>query len=152
VWAGVMDLTTMKIRNEIVLFLLAAYAALAPLTGLGLEQMGMNALVALGMLGCMFVFFGLGWMGGGDAKLATAVTLWLGADHALSYVLYTALFGGVLTLGILQFRSMPLPAAYLRKPWVSRLHAAETGIPYGVAIAGAALFIFPQTPWIIPLF
>ena len=103
--------------------------------------------VAAGVLIGMFVMFGLGWIGGGDAKLAAVIALWLGADHALAYVLYTALFGGILTIALLQFRLMVLPAQCLTVPWIMRLHAPETGVPYGVAIAIAALFIFPATHW-----
>ena len=31
--------------------------------------------------------------------------------------------------------------------WALRLHERGCGIPYGVAIAGAALLIYPSTPW-----
>lgn len=151
VWAGMKDLTTMKIRNDLVLFLLAIYAALAPLAGFGAVEIGMSAAVALGILICMFIFFGLGWVGGGDAKLAAVIALWLGADHALPYVLYTAVFGGALTIILLQFRAFPLPASCYRVPWIAQLHAPNTGVPYGVAIASAALFVFPSTPWMTML-
>ena len=49
------------------------------------------------VLAVTFVFFALGWIGGGDAKLAAATALWLGFDHLLKYLLYASLFGGVLT-------------------------------------------------------
>lgn len=151
VWAGVMDLTTMKIRNDLVLFLLAIYAALAPLAGIGAVEIASSAAVAFGVLVCMFMFFGFGWIGGGDAKLASVIALWLGVEHTLPYVLYTAAFGGILTLLILQFRSLPLPAMCLRFPWISQLHDRSSGVPYGVAIASAALFVFPSTPWMTHL-
>lgn len=147
VWAGSADLVTMKIRNELVLFLLASYAALAPLSGIGWTDIGWSVALAAGVLIGMFVLFGLGWIGGGDAKFAAVIALWLGADHALAYVLYTALFGGMLTIALLQFRLMVLPAQCLTVPWITRLHAPETGVPYGVAIAIAALVVFPATHW-----
>lgn len=151
IWAGMMDLITMRIRNELVLFLLAIYAALAPLAGFGVDEIGLNAAVALGVLVCMFVFFGLGWIGGGDAKLAAVVALWLGADHVMAFTIYTALFGGALTLLLLQFRALPLPAPCLRVSWITQLHARNTGVPYGVPIAAAALLILPTTPWMTVL-
>lgn len=150
-WAGAMDLAIMKIRNVLVAILLVAYAVLVPFTGLDPLKIGLSVLVALGVLASMIVFFSRGWVGGGDAKLAAVVTLWVGADHALSFALLTALFGGLLTIGILLLRTMPLPASCLSLPWFARLHAAENGIPYGVAIAAAALFVFPQTIWTVPL-
>ena len=63
------------------------------------------------MLAVAFVFFARGWIGGGDAKLAAATALWLGFDHLLPYLLYASIFGGVLTLAMIRFRLMPLPAA-----------------------------------------
>jgi prepilin peptidase CpaA len=147
IWAGMMDLKTMKIRNEIVIFLLAAYAALAPLAGFSFGLIGLSFVVALGVMVCAFAMFGFGWIGGGDAKLMSVIALWLGADQTLPYVLSTAILGGFLTLGILLFRTMPLPVALIRIPWVARLHSIETGIPYGVAIAAGALVVLPHTPW-----
>lgn len=148
IWAAAADLVTMQIRNRLVLFLLASYAALVPLSGVGLGDIGWSVVCASGILVGMFMLFGFGWIGGGDAKFAAVIALWLGADHTLIYVLYTALFGGMLTLAILQFRLTMLPARCLTVPWIMRLHAPETGIPYGVAIAAAALFIFPATHWV----
>ena len=31
--------------------------------------------------------------------------------------------------------------------WLLRLHAKETGIPYGIALAIGALMIYPETEW-----
>jgi prepilin peptidase CpaA len=147
IWAGLMDLATLKIRNELVLFLLGIYAALAPLAGFEAVQIGLSAAVALSVLIGMFIFFALGWIGGGDAKLSAVVALWLGAEHALPYLVYMALFGGLLTLALLRFRAISLPDAVRRVPWIAQLHSRESGVPYGVAIASAALFVFPQTSW-----
>jgi prepilin peptidase CpaA len=33
----------------------------------------------------------------------------------------------------------------MKWPWARRLHAQDTGIPYGIALAGAALIVFPDT-------
>ena len=150
-WAGLMDLITMKIRNSLVLFLLVAYAVMAPLAGFGIALVGSSALVALLVLVCAFTFFALGWMGGGDAKLAAAAALWIGADQAFAFAFWTALFGGVLTLALLLFRLRALPVSWRGRAWIERLHARETGVPYGVAIAAAALVVFPATAWMTVL-
>jgi prepilin peptidase CpaA len=147
IWAGIGDLTTMRIRNELVLALIALYAALAPLAGFGVAEIGLSAAVALAIFLCTFIFFALGWIGGGDAKLAAVIALWLGADQVLAFVVYAGLFGGALTLALLQFRMLPLPAQFLGVPWIARLHAPETGIPYGVALTSAALVLLPETGW-----
>jgi prepilin peptidase CpaA len=94
-----------------------------------------------------FVFFTRGWIGGGDAKLAAATALWLGFDHLMPYLLYASLFGGALTLLLLQFRHAPLPAMLARQDWAQRLHDRNSGVPYGIALAAAALAVYPQTSW-----
>jgi prepilin peptidase CpaA len=146
-WAGAMDLITMRIRNSLVLTLLGLYAVLAPLAGWSLAEIGLSAAIAGAVLVCTFTCFAFGWIGGGDAKLTPVVALWLGADFAPLYLVCSMLFGGILTLALLQFRIMPLPAFCLNIKWVTRLHDRKTGVPYGVAIASAALFVFPSTPW-----
>jgi prepilin peptidase CpaA len=57
------------------------------------------------------------------------------------------LFGGALTLAILQFRKLPLPSVLARQPWILRLHETGGGVPYGIALAAAALVIYPKTGW-----
>jgi prepilin peptidase CpaA len=42
-------------------------------------------------------------------------------------------------------RSLPLPAFALGWTWLTRLHDRANGVPYGVALAGAALMIYPTT-------
>lgn len=150
--AGLMDLTSMKIRNWLVLLLVAVYAVLAPLAGLGLQEIGLGAIVAGTVFLCTFTLFGFGWIGGGDAKLATATALWLGADYVLGYLAYMAIFGGLLVLALLAFRNVKLPTGWLVPAWIARLHSPQTGVPYGVAMALAALVVFPQTHWVVALF
>jgi prepilin peptidase CpaA len=100
-----------------------------------------------GFLGlCMgFALFAFGYIGGGDAKLFGAVTLWLGFHDLLPYALAASLFGGALTLMLLTLRQYPLPAGLARREWILRLHGAKAGIPYGVALAAGAFAILPQT-------
>jgi prepilin peptidase CpaA len=53
-----------------------------------------------------------------------------------------------LTLLLLQFRQWPLPYSLAGQPWLMKLHAKESGIPYGIALAIGALMIYPDTEWI----
>lgn len=149
VYAGLMDLVTLKIKNALVLALGAAWLVLAPLAGFGLTELGLHLAVALGVFVVVFVFFALGWIGGGDAKLAAVTALWFEPDHALLYFIYASFIGGLLTLAILQMRSRILPPALYRIPWIARLHDAKAGVPYGAAMAPAALIVFPETAWLV---
>ena len=52
-----------------------------------------------------------------------------------------------LTLLLLQFRALPLPRILVGRQWAERLHRRGGGVPYGIALAAAALVIYPQTEW-----
>jgi prepilin peptidase CpaA len=80
--------------------------------------------------------------------VAAAVALWFGFGHMLDYLVYASVFGGALTLLLLQFRQWPLPAVLYGQPWLARLHNNESGIPYGIALALGALLVYPETEWV----
>ena len=99
------------------------------------------------MLVVTFVFFARGWIGGGDAKLAAAIALWFGFEQLLNYLTLASILGGILTLLIMRFRLMPLPALLADQEWAKRLHRMDTGVPYGIALAIAALWVYADTPF-----
>ncbi|WP_027998855.1 A24 family peptidase [Sinorhizobium arboris] len=146
-YAGIKDVATMTISNRLVLALAVSFTVLAPAAGLGVATISSSILIASGVLVSTFVLFSFGWIGGGDAKLLPVAVLWLGPDLALDFLLYTALIGAALTLGLLQFRRMPLPVVLKKSAWSARLHSPETGVPYGAAMAPAALLLLPQSHW-----
>jgi prepilin peptidase CpaA len=141
------DLLTMTISNRISLILAGGFFVMALLIGMSgtdvLLHMGAGATVLVLAFGC----FAMGWIGGGDAKLAAATALWFGFDHLLIYLIYASLFGGALTLLLIQFRMIPLPQVLAAQVWVQRLHQKDGGVPYGIALAAAALCIYPDTIW-----
>jgi len=141
------DIFTMTIPNKITLVLLASYAILAPLAGLGLETILWSIGLAFVVLVVGFGLFSLGVMGGGDAKLLAASTLWFGTALAGKYILYASLLGGVLTIAILLMRSSMLPRSLLKIDWVMRIYDKKQGVPYGAALGPAALIVFADTPW-----
>ena len=146
-FAASSDLLTMTISNRVSLILVGSFFVLAIWSGMPLADIGMHVGAALAVLVVTFTFFARGWIGGGDAKLAAATALWLGFDQLLNYLTIASLLGGVLTLLIMRFRLMPLPALLANQEWAKRLHRMDTGIPYGIALALAALMIYPDTPW-----
>lgn len=139
------DLLTMRISNKLVLFLVASFCVLAIAINLPLQQFAMHVACALVVLAVGFAFFALRWVGGGDAKLAAATTLWLGFGLTLPYLVYAALLGGALTLAILALRRMPLTPFLARYVWLERLHDSKTGVPYGIALAVAGLLTYSNS-------
>ena len=147
VFAGALDLFTMTIPNRISIGLIAAFVILAPFAGFGWEAIALHFVTGAAMLALGIAAFAAGWIGGGDAKLFAAASLWMGYENIYEYALVTSIFGGILTLGLLLVRHVPLPSGLAGQAWVNRLHAAGHGVPYGVALALAVLVVYPQTNW-----
>ena len=150
-FAASSDLLTMTIANRVSLVLIGGFALLAVLSGLSGAELLSHVGAAAAVLAVAFVCFACGWIGGGDAKLAAATALWLGLSHLFDYLVYASILGGALTLLIVQFRTLPLPHILVGKEWAERLHRQGGGVPYGIALAAAALVVYPQTEWMTAL-
>jgi prepilin peptidase CpaA len=150
-FAASSDLFTMTIANRVSLILIGGFVMLALLTGMSAHAMLVHAGVAAAVLLVTFFCFTRGWIGGGDAKLAAVTVLWLGLAHLADYLVYASLLGGALTLLLMQYRAMPMPQLLLGREWAERLHRADCGVPYGIALAVAALMVYPQTEWMSAL-
>jgi prepilin peptidase CpaA len=146
-FAASSDLLTMTISNKLSLALAGGFLVLTIVTGMGLSDIALHLAAGALVLVFAFGFFSQGWIGGGDAKLAAATALWFGFDHLFEYLIYASLYGGVLTLVLIQLRKLPLPGVLARQPWIMRLHDSDGGIPYGIALAAAALAVYPKTGW-----
>ena len=147
-FAAASDLFTMTISNRVSLALMAGFLVLALLGGMGLHDLLLHIGAGAAVLVVAFGCFAMGWVGGGDAKVAAGVALWLGFDHLVNYLVIASLLGGGLTLLLLQFRQWPLPYPLATQAWLNRLHDKQSGIPYGIALAIGALMIYPDTDWI----
>jgi prepilin peptidase CpaA len=146
-FAASSDLLTMTISNRVSLILIGGFFALAFAGGMEVTELLSHMSAAGIVLVVAFGCFTRGWIGGGDAKLAAATALWVGFDHLLPYLVYASLFGGALTLALVQFRMSPLPGVLTRQEWLERLHRKDAGVPYGIALAAAALAVYPETQW-----
>ena len=146
-FAASTDLLTMTISNRVSLILIGGFFALALAVGMSGADILWHVGAAGVVLFAAFGFFARGWIGGGDAKLAAAAALWLGFDHLLPYLLLASLLGGALSIGLIWFRMAPLPEWLARQTWVERLHSKDGGVPYGIALAAAALAVYPDTAW-----
>ncbi|SFM73734.1 A24 family peptidase [Methylobacterium pseudosasicola] len=144
-YAAASDLLTMLIPNRISLALVAGFVLLALTGPMDWSEIGLHLGAGAAVLAVTFTLFAFGVIGGGDAKLAAATALWIGFDGLGDYLLAASIFGGALTLAILAVRAYPLPIRVARLPFALHLHDAKTGIPYGIALAAAALLVVPET-------
>lgn len=149
IFSAISDIASMTISNWVSVALIAAFALVAVMTGMDLSLLKNHLLAGGVVLLVGFACFAMGWIGGGDVKLCAVTALWLGWDLLFPYLFYVCIFGGVLTLCLLLFNKLVpvLPGFLSRRAWLTRLHALEDGVPYGIALAAAALVIYPQSVW-----
>src|SRR4051812_39471834 len=108
VFAAVSDMLSMTIANRVSIILVVTFAAVAPLTGMDLASVGWHFAAAGVALSITFALFAIGGMGGGDAKLIAASSLWMGLNlNLLFYLVISTMIGGALTLLILSYRNSP---------------------------------------------
>src|ERR1700694_668651 len=75
-FAAASDLFTMTISNRVSLALAAGFLILAFLSGMALHDLLSHVGAGAAVLAAAFVCFAMGWMGGGDAKVAAGGALW----------------------------------------------------------------------------
>jgi prepilin peptidase CpaA len=139
--AAVTDARERRIPN----WLSASLAALGALRiGLGLAE-GSGALASMLDFGAAVAVFALaagafrfGLLGGGDAKLLAAGTLWLGAAALGPYLLTTVLAGGVLALLFIAWQ-LAIPARRAREN--------RPSLPYAIAIAAGGILTTAGPLW-----
>jgi len=143
--AGVHDLTTMTIPNWISGLLILGFFPAALIVGLAPGVVAIHVAVAVVALLIGMGLFAMGYIGGGDAKLLAAASLWFGLYGAGMFVLWTGVAGGFVCLGILIARKWLQPFVVFTPGWVGRLMEPRGDIPYGVAIALGALLAYPSS-------
>ena len=129
----------MTIPNRLNMIAAAAFLPAALVVGLPLPALGM----ALGLGGAALV---VGMIMFALAKLFAACGLWLGGAATLPFLMWTALAGGALALGLLWGRQAAQMMPVAGPSWLKRLLTDGEGVPYGVAIAVGALVAFPDSP------
>jgi prepilin peptidase CpaA len=143
--AALRDIVSYTIPNWISAVLAIAFLPAAYLAGVNLPALGVTLIVGLVVLGAGIGMFAMKWVGGGDAKLMAAASLWLGIQGIGPFFLYTGLAGGLLAAMLLAMRSAWVrPFAAGGAPWLQRLATPGAATPYGAAIAVGALAAFPE--------
>lgn len=149
-FAAVSDMLSMTIANRVSVILVATFLVLAPLTGMDWTTFGWHIAAGMTVLCVTFSLFALGTMGGGDAKLMAATSLWMGFGMPLlEYLTIAALLGGMLTVAILLYRKSPLSIFTGRNMFLRHFADPDVGIPYGVALGVGGLLTYPQTPLVV---
>lgn len=145
-FAAVSDMLSMTIANRVSIILVATFVAVAPLTGMSWEMIGWHMMAGAVVLCVTFALFAFGNMGGGDAKLLAATAVWMGfGPNLVSYLVAASLLGGFLTLSILAYRRSSLAVLTGHNRFLRNFTSDAKGVPYGIALGIAGLFVYPET-------
>ena len=144
--AALTDATSYTIPNRLSAFLAAAFVPAALAMGMSPAVFAISVGLGVAGLALGIVMFALRWIGGGDAKLLAACALWLGSTAVAPFLLWTAVAGGLLALGLMAARKSPIPFSAIGPAWFGRLMKPGEDVPYGVAIAVGALIALPAAP------
>lgn len=140
------DIYTMKIPNRLCFSLVIVYFFAAYCAHMSFHDVLIHLVCGLVALLFGFILFNFRFIGGGDAKLAAATVLWLGFDPLATYACVSAIVGGIITVGLLIFRRLSLPAFLSSQGWIVRLHDPKEGVPYGVALVIGGIVAYGETP------
>ncbi|WP_162820605.1 A24 family peptidase [Microvirga calopogonii] len=134
------DVHRMKIPNVLVGMCLAGFFVFAALKGMALSAVLLHVAAAFIILVIALIPYSLRAMGAGDVKLIASIALWFGlGEELITFGILFSFYGGLLALAILTYRHMPLPTLVKRWDWATNLYNPTKGVPYGVAIAAAAI-------------
>lgn len=146
VFAAISDLLFMTIANRVSIILVAAFAAVAPMTGMDWTTYAMHFAAGGLVLVVTFAMFAIGAMGGGDAKLLPATAVWMGLGVPLvQYLVFASVLGGVLTLGLILYRRSAMAVFTGNNLFLRNLADERAGIPYGIALGISGLLVYPDT-------
>lgn len=147
-WGAAYDWRSLRIPNWICLIIAALFVVAVVITPQDFTPIWTHLAAGGVMLAITFTFFALGHFGGGDAKLASALTLWLGFKGVVPFVMFTGIAGGVLgLLGLYISRKKPF-AHVSPQSWVGQLQAGRNALPYGIALAfGGVAAVFHTPPY-----
>ncbi len=139
--AAISDVRKLTIPNSYCLGIVLCYPFFVLAPAQPVDWMG-GLLVCGGLLVVGFVLFTTGRVGGGDAKLLAATSLWAGPGLLPEFILLTALAGGGIAL-VLYVRHR-----WARSPSLATLAATEVSpdfaqqpMPYGVAIFAGGVYV-----------
>ena len=124
-WCAVEDVRSRTIPHAAIAAIILVYALYA-LLGHANWQQGLISAGILLVIGFALFYFHI--MGGGDSKLIAAMGLWVGLNHLVPFILYTAIAGGFVTIGVLVIHHIKVRRS-------DTITIPAPTVPYGVAIA-----------------
>lgn len=145
--AAIGDVFTMRIPNWLNAATALSVVPMAVLAGMPLDVVQWHLLAGVVMLLFGFGLFARGYIGGGDAKLMAAAGLWVGWSALLPFVLVTTLAGGALAIIYKLWQLVRTEHVVRDFAWLRKAIRADLQLPYGIAIAVGAMWVYSKTWW-----
>lgn len=145
--AAIGDVFTMRIPNWLNAATALSVVPMAVLAGMPLDVVQWHLLAGVVMLLFGFGLFARGYIGGGDAKLMAAAGLWVGWSALLPFVLVTTLAGGALAIIYKLWQLVRTEHVVRDFAWLRKAIRADLELPYGIAIAVGAMWVYSKTWW-----
>lgn len=141
VYAAFNDIKHRRIPNSLSLVLIVLYGTFALATQFQDSTTPVDfingLLTGIGVLAGGLVLFGLGVMGGGDIKLAAALSLFAGTPYLPAVLILITLSGGILAGATWGYSKL--------KPKQNKVDGANRdSVPYGVAISISGVWLCIQ--------
>lgn len=139
------DLLRYLIPNTLSIALATLAIPALLLAGAGISDILWHLLVGFVVLVLTSLLFFRGLFGGGDVKLLAAAAIWIGWPLIVSFILYTAIAGGLIAIVLIAARRL----LRNRRPsteWLAKLLDSTSGLPYATAIAIGGCIIWYRLP------
>jgi prepilin peptidase CpaA len=154
--SAITDIYSYSIPNSFSLVLTVAFYVFALLNPVfDWALIGEHTLACLIVFGITFVLFACNLLGGGDAKILMASSLWVGLNDLILYLCFITIIGGLFSIFLSLWRKTktfefykkytPIRNLYFGYQEATEITTQNKTIPYAVAIAiGFGLFL-PQS-------
>ncbi len=139
--ACITDLRGLRIPNSIpalIMGLFLIYVGYGLLNGIELRSFYGSFIAGGGVFVLTFFFFALNIFGAGDAKLASALSFWLGLKGVFAFLMVMAFTGGGLGVVALIVMKRGVPLSW-QKGWLKALSEGRADVPYALAIFAGAV-------------
>ena len=155
IYAALNDICALTIHNGTVVAIAMTFVAAFTLEFIGKKlgyiESGLfgsiqsHLISAISILVICFVMFCLRLLGGGDAKMAAALGLWLPVSALPGFIFIMSLVGGLLGVAAVFLKGKSFNETLLaQSSWLAALSKGQSVVPYGVALMAGAIFAFIQ--------
>jgi len=137
--AATSDVLSRRIPNKLTLLIALLFFPVALSAGIPVLKIVVHACCGIAVLGLGYAFFSWKFIGGGDAKLLAAGAVWFGLEGLATFLMMTAVAGGLLALVILVWSLIAIDVEIRGSPIAPLVRRYVPAVPYGCAIAVGAL-------------